>query len=135
MNSFIAVALAHAPRFLEDDLATPVHLCFSYDEEVGCKGVPHLLEFLARQPVRPAMCVVGEPTEMKVITGHKGKTSIRCHVRGKQAHSSLAPYGVNAVNAAARVFGYLADMASLKAARGPLPPTFTLPTPTHHTPP
>src|SRR3546814_4569579 len=98
MKSFIAVALAHAPRFLENDLATPVHLCFSYDEEVGCKGVPHLLEFLARQPVRPAMCVVGEPTEMKVITGHKGKTSIRCHVRGKEAHSSLAPYGVNAVD-------------------------------------
>src|SRR3546814_664605 len=133
MNSFIAVALAHAPRFLEDDLATPVHLCFSYDEEVGCKGVPHLLEFLARQPVRPAMCVVGEPTEMKVITGHKGKTSIRCHVRGKQAHTSLAPYGVNAVNAAARVVGYLADMAARKAAEGPFDSDFYVPHTTVHT--
>src|SRR3546814_18310532 len=130
MKSFIAVALAHAPRFLENDLATPVHLCFSYDEEVGCKGVPHLLEFLARQPVRPAMCVVGEPTEMKVITGHKGKTSIRCHVRGKEAHSSLAHYGVNAVNAAARVGVYLADGAAPEAAEGALHSALTAPPPT-----
>src|SRR3546814_3939144 len=86
---------------------------------VGCKGVPGLLAFLARQPVKPAMCVVGEPTGMKVITGHKGKSSIRCHVRGKEAHSSLAPYGVNAVNAAARVVNHLADMAARKAAEGP----------------
>jgi len=133
MKSFIAVALAHAPRFLEAGLATPIHLCFSYDEEVGCKGVPHLLEFLARQPVRPAMCIVGEPTEMKVITGHKGKTSIRCHVRGKEAHSSLAPHGVNAVNAAARVVGYLADMAARKAAEGPFDNDFDVPYTTVHT--
>ena len=133
MKSFIAVALAHAPRFLESGLATPVHLCLSYDEEVGCKGVPHLLEFLARQPLRPAMCIVGEPTEMKVITGHKGKTSIRCHVRGKEAHSSLAPYGVNAVNAAARVVGYLADMAARKAAEGPFDTDFDVPYTTVHT--
>src|SRR3546814_20488175 len=73
------------------------------------------------------MCVVGEPTEMKVITGHKGKTSIRCHVRGKEAHSSLAPYGVNAVNAAARVVGYLADMAARKAAEGPSYSDFDVP--------
>jgi acetylornithine deacetylase len=133
MKSFIAVALAHAPRFLESDLATPVHLCFSYDEEVGCKGVPHLLEFLARQPVKPAMCIVGEPTDMKVIVGHKGKTSIRCHVRGKEAHSSLAPHGVNAVHAAARVVGYLADMAARKAAEGPFDADFDVPYTTVHT--
>ncbi len=133
MKSFIAVALAHAPRFLAAGLKTPVHLCFSYDEEVGCKGVPRLLEFLAAQPVKPAMCIVGEPTEMKVITGHKGKSSIRCHVRGKEAHSSLAPYGVNAVNAAARVVGYLADMAARRAAEGPFDPDFDVPYTTVHT--
>ena len=133
MKSFIAVTLAHAPRFLEAGLKTPVHLCFSYDEEIGCKGVPSLLAFLASQPVRPAMCVVGEPTEMKVITGHKGKSSIRCHVRGKEAHSSLAPHGVNAVNAAARVVGYLADMAQRKAAEGPFDNDFDVPHTTVHT--
>src|SRR3546814_17762836 len=70
---------------------------------------------------------------MKVITGHKGKTSIRCHVRGKEAHSSLAPYGVNAVNAAARVVGYLADMAARKAAEGPFDSDFDVPHTTVHT--
>jgi len=133
MKTFVAVALAHAPRFLAGELATPIHLCFSYDEEVGCKGVPALLDFLASQPVKPAMCVVGEPTDMKVITGHKGKTSIRCHVRGKEAHSSLAPQGVNAVNAAARVVCHLAEMAARKAAEGPFDPDFDVPHTTVHT--
>ena len=133
MKSFIAVALAHAPRFLESELQTPIHLCFSYDEEVGCKGVPRLLDFLASQPVKPAMCIVGEPTEMKVITGHKGKKSMCCHVRGKEAHSSLAPYGVNAVNAAARVVGFLADMAARKAEEGPFDDDFDVPYTTVHT--
>lgn len=133
MKSFIAVALAHAPRFLEGELETPLHLCFSYDEEVGCKGVPRLLDFLASQPVKPAMCVVGEPTEMKVVTGHKGKSSICCHVRGKEAHSSLAPYGVNAVNAAARVVGFIADLAARKAAEGPFDHDFDVPYTTVHT--
>ncbi|GAB4391259.1 MAG: acetylornithine deacetylase [Kiloniellaceae bacterium] len=133
MKTFIAVALAHAPRFLEGELRTPIHLCFSYDEEVGCKGVPRLLEFLAARPVRPAMCIVGEPTDMKVITGHKGKRSICCHVRGKEAHSSLAPYGVNAVNAAARVVGFLADLAARKAEEGPFDEDFDVPHTTVHT--
>jgi acetylornithine deacetylase len=132
MKSFVAVALAHAPRFLSGELATPIHLCFSYDEEVGCKGVPGLLAFLASQPVKPAMCVVGEPTDMKVITGHKGKTSICCHVRGKEAHSSLAPQGVNAVNAAARVICHLEDMAARKAAEGPFDHDFDVPYTTIH---
>ncbi|MGD1876853.1 MAG: acetylornithine deacetylase [Kiloniellaceae bacterium] len=133
MKSFIAIALAHAPRFLAGELQTPLHLCFSYDEEVGCKGVPSLLAFLADQPIRPAMCVVGEPTDMKVIVGHKGKKSMCCHVRGKEAHSSLAPQGVNAVNAAARVVGYLADMAARKAAQGPFDDDFDVPFTTVHT--
>jgi acetylornithine deacetylase len=133
MKSFVAIALAHAPRFLEAGLTTPIHLCFSYDEEVGCKGVRPLLAFLARQPIRPAMCIVGEPTDMKVITGHKGKTSICCHVRGKEAHSSLAPHGVNAVNAAARVVSHRADMAARKAAEGPFENDFDVPYTTLHT--
>jgi acetylornithine deacetylase len=79
------------------------------------------------------MCIVGEPTDMKVITGHKGKTSICCHVRGKEAHSSLAPHGVNAVNAAARVVSHLADMAARKAAEGPFENDFDVPYTTLHT--
>src|SRR3546814_18754527 len=90
MKSFIAVALAHAPRFLENDLETPVHLCFSYDEEVGCKGVPHLLAFPARPPGRPAMGVVGHPSEKKVNTGAKAQHSNRCHRRRKATPASQA---------------------------------------------
>jgi acetylornithine deacetylase len=70
---------------------------------------------------------------MKVVTGHKGKRSVRCHVRGKEAHSSLAPFGVNAVNAAARVVGHLADMAARKAEEGPFDPDFDVAYTTVHT--
>ncbi len=133
MKSFIAVALAHAPRFLEGGLETPIHLCFSYDEEVGCQGVPRLLSYLAEQPVKPRLCIVGEPTEMKVITAHKGKLSMGCHVRGKEAHSSLAPHGVNAIQAAARVINHLSEMAADKAANGPFDPAYDVPHTTVHT--
>ncbi len=119
MKGFIAVALAYAPRFLERDLETPIHLCLSYDEEVDCKGVPRMLEHLARQPVAPLACIVGEPTDMKVIVGHKGKLSYRCHVRGRDCHSALAPKGVNAIHVAAKLVARLAEMAARKAAEGP----------------
>ena len=119
MKAFIALALAFVPRFLERGLTTPIHLCFSFDEEIGCVGVRHLLKFLAAQPVRPAACIIGEPTSMKVINAHKGKLSLRCRVRGHECHSSLAPGGVNAVQYAARVIAYLADMAERKALEGP----------------
>ncbi len=119
MKSFVAIALARAPEFLESDLKTPIHLCFSYDEEVGCQGVPRMLAYLAEQPIKPALCIIGEPTSMQVVTAHKGKLSMICNVRGREAHSSLAPRGVNAINAAVKVIGYLAEMAERKATQGP----------------
>ena len=133
MKSFVAVALVHVPRFLERGLETPIHLCLSYDEEIGCVGVRGLLAFLARQPVKPLACIIGEPTGMKVITAHKGKLSHRCHVRGLEAHSSLAPKGVNAINAAARVVAKLADMARRKADEGPYDTDYDVPHTTVHT--
>ncbi len=132
MKSFIAIALAYAPRFLERGLKTPIHYCLSYDEEVGCLGVPRMLDFLAAQPVRPVGCIVGEPTDMKVITGHKGKLSCRCDVRGSEAHSSLAPKAVNAVQAAARAVVRLDDMAARKAAEGPFDDNYDIPHSTVH---
>ena len=124
MKSFIAVVLSHVPAFLERGLETPIHLCLSFDEEVGCIGVRHLLAALARREVRPRACIVGEPTSMKVVTGHKGKLSTRCRVRGRECHSALAPQGVNAVQAAARVIARLADMAERKAQEGPFDPAY-----------
>jgi len=132
MKSFIAVALAYAPRFLAADLQMPVHLCLSYDEEIGCQGAPRMLAFLAEQPVRPRACIVGEPTEMRVIVGHKGKLSCRAEVRGLECHSALAPRGVNAIHAAARVVARLAEMAREKAAEGPFDADYEVPYTTVH---
>ncbi len=133
MKGFVAIALAKAPSFLEAELRTPIHLCFSFDEEIGCQGVPHLLAYLAAQPIKPAMCIVGEPTDMKVVTAHKGKLATYCNVRGHEAHSSLAPQGVNAINAAARVVTFLEDMAARKAAEGPFDRAYDVPHTTVHT--
>ena len=85
MKGFLAAALAAVPRLRESHLRRPVHLCFSYDEEVGCKGVPSLIDHLDSLAAKPALCIVGEPTGMDVVTGHKGKLSLRCHVRGRAA--------------------------------------------------
>ena len=133
MKSFIAITLAKVPVFLEHGLETPIHLCFSFDEEVGCVGVRHLLAALASREVKPRACIIGEPTSMRVVTGHKGKVSARCRVRGLECHSSLAPQGVNAVQAAARVIARLDDMAREKAERGPFDEAYDVPHTTVHT--
>ena len=82
MKSFIAIVLVMAPHFAAAPLRQPLHLAFSYDEEVGCLGVRSLIEDLSNLPVKPALCIVGEPTEMGVIVGHKGKKSVTCTVHG-----------------------------------------------------
>jgi acetylornithine deacetylase len=124
MKSFIAVALALAPEILSSGLKAPIHFAFSYDEEVGCVGVPRLLAALARLPVTPAACIVGEPTEMAVVTGHKGKKSVRCRVRGQACHSALATQGVNAVEIAAELVIRLRRMGRRFRDEGPHDPAF-----------
>ena len=133
MKGFVAVALAFVPRFLASQLQTPIHLCFSHDEEIGCVGVRSLIAFLAEQPVQPKACIIGEPTSMKVINAHKGKLSMRCHVKGLEAHSSLAPQGVNAIDAAARVIVKLQALARRKAEQGPYDPDYDVTHTTVHT--
>ncbi len=133
MKSFVAVALAKAPAFAAADLKLPVHFAFSYDEEVGCLGVRPMLKRLAELPVRPAMAVIGEPTDMKVINAHKGKLSLTGHVRGFESHSSLAPTGVNAVEYAARLVVKLQELAQRKQAEGPFDAQFDVPHTTVHT--
>ena len=118
MKSFIAIALAWAPKFLARGLETPIHYAFSYDEEIGCIGVRGLVELINGLQVRPQMCIVGEPTDMQVVIGHKGKTSYLARVRGLEAHSSLAPDGVNAVEYAAEAIAYLKGMARRLQADG-----------------
>ncbi|NYZ15733.1 acetylornithine deacetylase [Azospirillum sp. RWY-5-1] len=133
MKGFVAAALAMAPAFLEAELATPIHYAFSYDEEVGCIGVRGLLERLTAMPVRPALCIVGEPTNMQVMLGHKGKLSLRCHVHGHACHSSLAPQGVNAVEYAAELVSYLRRMGRRFAEQGPFDNAYDVPYSTVHT--
>ena len=107
MKGFIASVLAAVPTFVQRPLLTPVHLAFSYDEEVGCLGVRPMLAELEKRPFKPRLCLIGEPTELKPVLGHKGKLAMRCEVRGAACHSAYAPYGVNAIEYAAQLIGRL----------------------------
>jgi len=115
MKGYLASVLAAVPVFLASPLKRPVHLAFSYDEEVGCLGVRGLLEVLPQRITAPALCLIGEPTELKPVLGHKGKLAMRCHVRGAACHSAYAPYGVNAIEQAARLIGRLGDIGATLA--------------------
>lgn len=110
MKGYIASVLAAVPRFLAQPLSMPVHLAFSYDEEVGCLGVRSLLAALEQRPHKPVACIIGEPTELKPVLGHKGKLAMRCHVQGAACHSAYAPQGVNAIEYAAKLIGKLGDI-------------------------
>ncbi|MFZ6047180.1 acetylornithine deacetylase [Pseudomonas sp. CR3202] len=112
MKGFIASVLAALPAFLERPLKLPVHLAFSYDEEVGCLGVRPMLAELAKRPHKPRLCLIGEPTELKPVLGHKGKLAMRCQVQGAACHSAYAPYGVNAIEYAARLIGRLGEIGA-----------------------
>jgi acetylornithine deacetylase len=111
MKGFIGMALAHADDFLNGSSPFAVHLALSYDEEVGCMGVKELIADMKDAGVQPLACIVGEPTSMVPATAHKGVYRYKCCVRGKEAHSSLTPQSVNAIEMAARVVGKLRDMA------------------------
>lgn len=98
MKGFVACALSAALAASTRRLQTPLHLAFSYDEEVGCLGVRSLIDMLAAAPFRPAFCIVGEPTGMQVATGHKGKIALRATCTGREGHSALAPMSLNALH-------------------------------------
>ena len=133
MKGFLAVILALLPEIAGRPLKIPIHLAFSYDEEVGCRGVRRLIPLIAGRPDRPVLCIVGEPTEMRPVIGHKGKRSFRCHVRGFEGHSALAHEGVNAVEAAAELVAHLKSMARRKRDAGPFEPDYAPPYTTIHT--
>ena len=97
MKGFIASCLHLAHSAVKSNLHTPIHFAFSYDEEIGCIGVRRMLDMLKTMPIRPRLCIVGEPTMLQVVTAHKGKLGYRVTAHGLEAHSSLAPIGVNAI--------------------------------------
>ena len=112
MKSFLAIALAMLPDFLEHPLRAPLHFAISYDEEVGCLGVRPMLAHIAARLAAPALAIIGEPTGMKVVNAHK---SIHVHetaIEGLEAHSSATHKGANAIIAAARLIAFLDDMGA-----------------------
>lgn len=132
MKGFIAVALAKLPEIIEANLEYPVHFALSYDEEVGCLGAHGIAEYIENISVKPKLCIVGEPTSMKPITGHKGVCNYHCSVHGKECHSSLAPEGVSAVEYAVELISYITSMARKFQNEGPFNYNFKPPFTTMH---
>jgi acetylornithine deacetylase len=111
MKSFSAIGLAFVPKFLERGLSRPLHFALSYDEEVGCIGVRRLIADVRARGIAPTGCIIGEPTGMQLVVAHKGRRTWRCRVRGHEAHSSLTPRGVNAVQIACDIVGWIGARA------------------------
>jgi len=127
MKGFIGLAVAQTERYLAADLPHAIHFAFSFDEEVGCFGVQHLIADLREAGLLPRLCIVGEPTGMVPAVAHKGVYRWCCRVKGKPAHSSLTPQSVNAIESAARLVTRIADMADDWRANGPFHDGFDVP--------
>jgi acetylornithine deacetylase len=128
MKGFIACVLAAVPAMCAARLRHPFHLALSYDEEVGCKGVPRLLARLGELlPLRPMGCIVGEPTGMGLVDGHKGKAACNCTVRGRAGHSALTHEAVNAVAYAGRLVAWIDRLGRQLADEGPFATGFVPP--------
>lgn len=127
MKGFIAASMALVPEFMGMPRKKPIHLAFSYDEEVGCMGAPVMLDELKRRGLKAEGCIVGEPTGMQPVVAHKGISLYRCSVHGKAAHSSLTPQGCNAIEYAARLICRIRDIADQVRASGPYDEFFDVP--------
>jgi acetylornithine deacetylase len=111
MKSFIACAMAATRMFAARRLSRPIHFAWSYDEEVGCTGAPSMIREIAQDLPRPKAVIVGEPTGMKIVGGHKGVRLHQVRVRGHEAHSSLTHLGISANMIAARLLAQLVTIA------------------------
>jgi len=127
MKGFSACILALAPQIAQADLKKPVHIALSHDEEVGCLGAPAMIDRIMEGPVKPAVVIVGEPTDMTVVTAHKGLFSVKVTLRGREAHSSLVKDGACAVTHAVPLMQYLVDQAAEMEAAAPADSPFNPP--------
>ncbi len=119
MKGFLAACLTMAPVFAERIGGRPLHFAFTHDEETGCIGAGHLVAALRDRGMRPAMAIIGEPTEMRVIEGHKGCYEYTTEFRGREGHGSAPDRGVNAVEYAARYIARLLALRELLKTRAP----------------
>ncbi|NIY74872.1 acetylornithine deacetylase [Thalassospira sp. HF15] len=131
MKGFVACAL-EAFINAKDQLSAPVHLALSYDEEIGCVGVRPMLDDLKKRGLRPDWVLVGEPTSMKMATGHKGKVAGQATCCGFPTHSALAPQGLNAIHMAADFLGDIRDLQSELEKEGHRDPAYDIPYSTLH---
>ncbi len=131
MKGFDAIALALVPEMLAAPLKRPIHIALSYDEEVGCQGARVMIAAMAKDGMKPAVVIVGEPSMMQVVTGHKGGLRMKTTVRGHAVHSSRVDIGVPAVMIAGRLIDWhnrvmAENKAKADAANGFEPPYTTL---------
>ena len=110
MKGFIAVVLSLVPKIEISKLKKPLHLIFSYDEEIGCVGIQKLIPFLKTVKPKPDFCIVGEPTEMKLVNMHKGKKNFLVSFNGVESHSSLVENGVNSIDYCGEFINFLKDL-------------------------
>jgi acetylornithine deacetylase len=132
MKGFVACALDAMLTASEKPLKRPLSLALSYDEEIGCVGVRRLLDLLEHDAVRPTLCVVGEPTSMRVATGHKGKVNLRATCHGLEGHSALAPKALNAIHLACDVVSTLRQTQDRLATEGARDDDYDIPYSTVH---
>jgi len=132
MKGFLAVAIQAMLHAADRTLEMPLHLAISYDEEIGCLGVRGMLETLATRPERPALCVIGEPTGMRIANGHKGKRALRACCHGQEGHSALAPDALNALHLGAAFVGQLQALQVLLEAEGARDGAYDIPYSTVH---
>ena len=127
MKGFIAAAVAMAPRFAAAGLRRPLYFAFTYDEEVGCLGAQALARTLRARGLRPAVAIIGEPTSMRIVEGHKGCYEYSTHFIGREGHASAPDRGVNAVEYAVRFVGRLLELKAALVARAPADSRFDPP--------
>jgi acetylornithine deacetylase len=127
MKGFIAVTLALLPEFQQMQLPFPLHFAYSYDEEVGCRGAPYIIQDFLAAGIKPKACIVGEPTDMHPIVAHKGLEAYQCRVHGKAMHSSLTPQACNAIEYAAKIISFIRNLGEQFRVEGPFDPHFDVP--------
>jgi acetylornithine deacetylase len=131
MKGFIACVLAGLPQITAEPLKMPIHLAFSYDEEIGCLGAKKLVDAMAGFEVKPRIGLIGEPTSMSMVLGHKGKLSYRVTVSGLSCHSAYISNGVNAVEYAAELIAFIRNM-NTRVQQELTDPSYTVPHSTFH---